>query len=228
MNLLNLIQWGEVNNFDPLFNDIVLPNGIDKNTLVDKIVYDNWDLEPRVTDYNLMKTMIDNFFKVKLDAYTKIYNALNSEYNPIHNFDRHEDLDENRKTTTSDNNTRNNTTTRNDTTSDSGSTTEDNNAEHKTSAYNSSSYQPSTNDTSNTKTTSNNTNTLKGNTTENGTDNRDVTSNDTYKTNNHLYGNIGVTTTQQMIESEIEMRENNNIYVMISLDFRKEFMLLCL
>lgn len=228
MNLLNLIQWGEVNNFTSLFNDIVLPTGIDKNMLVDKIVYDNWDLEPRITDYNLMKLMIDNFFKVKLDTYTKIYGALNSEYNPIHNFDRHEELDENRKVMTNDNNTRNNTTTRNDTTTDNGSTTEDDNTEHKTSAYNSSSYQPSTNDTSNTKTTNNNTNTLKGNTTENGIDERDTTSNDEYKTNNHLYGNIGVTTTQQMIDSEIEMREKNNIYVMISLDFRKEFMLLLL
>ena len=37
------------------------------------------------------------------------------------------------------------------------------------------------------------------------------------------YGNIGVTTSQQMIESEIDLRLKNNMYQFISDSFRENF-----
>lgn len=39
----------------------------------------------------------------------------------------------------------------------------------------------------------------------------------------HIYGNIGVTTTQKMIEEETELRIKYNIYDMISMSFRSNF-----
>ena len=52
-----------------------------------------------------------------------------------------------------------------------------------------------------------------------------ITENETYKTDNHLYGNIGVTTSQQMLESEFVMREKWNLYEMIARKWFGEFML---
>lgn len=236
MNLLNMLQWLEVNDKPSLFNDIKIPVGIDKNVLVDKIVYDNWDLEPIVTDESLFKRMIDNFFNVKYDSYTHIYNALQEEYNPLHNYDRHEDRSENKNTVTKDVNI--NSTKDVEIIKDDNTTTttvkEDNKRvqEDKVSAYNSTSYQPNTTSTiANDNTT---TNTVKEDNHRNdtrtidSTDDRDVNVEDTYKTANHLYGNIGVTTSQQMLESEISLRSQNNIYELISLDFRNTLLILLL
>lgn len=83
------------------------------------------------------------------------------------------------------------------------------NIENKVSAYNSSTYQPSNESTS--------ADTTKDN----------VTSEDkhNYYTDNRIYGNIGVTTTQQMLESEMDLRNRYNIYEWIARKWYNEFML---
>lgn len=57
---------------------------------------------------------------------------------------------------------------------------------------------------------------------------RDSTDNDTLTTSNHLYGNIGVTTSQQMLESEIKLRRAHDIYTIIAEEFAKNLLLNCL
>lgn len=50
-------------------------------------------------------------------------------------------------------------------------------------------------------------------------------SNNTYKHNLRRYGNIGVTTSQQMLQSELDIRPKLNIYEVIANDFFNEFMI---
>lgn len=219
-NLLNVIEFGEVTGKGGLFDGILLPNGIDKETLVNKIVYDNWDLQPKILDFDLLKKMIENHFKIRYTSYSKIFEALESEYNPLHNFDRYEVKDED--THLNQDRTRSNTNT--NTIVDSQETNGTDNTENLTSAYNSIAYQPrekTNNSFNNTTTTNTSTNALDSEKEQNEHTNK-------YTTNNHLYGNIGVTTSQQMLESEIKLRLENDIYTLICLDFRKEFMLLYL
>lgn len=45
---------------------------------------------------------------------------------------------------------------------------------------------------------------------------------------NRIHGNIGVTTTQQMLQSELDIIYKINIYELITNDFYNEFMLKCL
>ena len=116
------------------------------------------------------------------------------------------------------------------------------------SAFNSSDYQPSdkttesgSNDSNNSEEiTTQSTNIQNGsgqnnrnesgetNRSESGENDRDVKGNNKYETDNnllhnaHLYGNIGVTTSQQMLESEFELRQNINIYDVIAEIFFKE------
>lgn len=193
MRLLDMIHWGELNAPYRLFDNISLPDGINKETLIDRIVYKNYDLSLYITDYTLLHLNIINFFLTRLENYQKIVDALGEDYNPIHNFDRYEIKDE--KTTNNANNKNVDSINGNE--------------EYKTSAFNSNDYQPKD------KTTS----------TQTRTDTREDKQNGTYTSNNHLYGNIGVTTSQQMIESEMELRQTYIIYDMIATDFRKEFCL---
>lgn len=201
-NLLNVIEFGEVTGRGGLFDEILIPNGVDKETLVNKIVYENWNLQPKILDFDLLKRMIENHFKVKYTSYSKIFEALESEYNPIHNFDRYEVKNEQVNDTQNKDRTLNTKLNGND------------EVEESTSAYNSSSYQPRS------KTHDSFSNS------SDDTENEKNTHENKYTTNNHLYGNIGVTTSQKMLEAEIKLRLQNDIYSLICLDFRKEFMLL--
>lgn len=83
------------------------------------------------------------------------------------------------------------------------------NTKQDVSTYDSNNYQPSTSDAS------------KQN--EKMGSSSNSTSNDT--TTEETKGNIGVTTSQQMIESEIALRKKLRIYDIIANDFFKEFML---
>ena len=47
--------------------------------------------------------------------------------------------------------------------------------------------------------------------------------NNTGETQSHIHGNIGVTTSQQMLEQELNISEKMDIYGFIALDFRRRF-----
>lgn len=178
------------------FKDIQLPEELDKDKVINTIMTDCYDLMPFENNPILLKHMVDNWFSIKKDDFHRIYVALTEDYNPLHNFDRHEDLSENRDLK------------RKDSYNSSGNVVNVN----KTSAFNENVFQ---NDSENTEDSS-------------STNSRNIEDSDVYTTNNHLYGNIGVTTSQQMLTAEIDLRIKSNIYKIISLDFRKEFMLSCL
>ncbi len=111
---------------------------------------------------------------------------------------------------------------------------------NEVSAFNSSNYQPSNKTTENgqnnstdseainTQSTNKQSGTGENNRDVKGDNNRDVKGDNKYETDNnlthnaHLYGNIGVTTSQQMLESEINLRQKINIYDVIAEIFFKE------
>lgn len=110
--------------------------------------------------------------------------------------------------------------------------------EETVSAFDSESYQPdrrrsesgteSTNNTETTHTSANSSQTAKQNgnenetATENANINRTEKSKDTEKTGLHSHGNIGITTNQEMINEELELRKFN-IYKYIALEIEDEF-----
>lgn len=175
-----------------LFENIVLPNGVDNSILVNQILLDCGLYEVLYPQHDFLKGQIENFFQAQLFNFTKVFEALSDEYNPLHNYDRYEDKNETRKLT-SENTVNGNGTT-----------------EEKVSAFDSTTYQPSGQNTAQ--------NSQSGNSQDE----------ETYKTTNHLYGNIGVTTSQQMLEAEISLRNKWNIYQFISTKFFDTFMVKCL
>ena len=132
MNLYNVEQFGSVADKGSLFDDISLPDGIDQQTLYDKIMYDNWDLEPYISDFDVLHRFILNWFKTRYEAWNMMYKALSQEYEPLENMNR----------TETETITRERKFTGQTSTEDSGEN------ETRVSAFDSSSYQPSQMDSS--------------------------------------------------------------------------------
>lgn len=188
--------------------------------------------------YSLLISLINNSFSFK---WTQLLNSLNnSNYNPIENYSMEEIRTPNLVNETTANTTNNNTITDNNTLSNESTNstkntlssnyndTINNDVENKTSAFDNTTYQPNTKTTNNT--TSNQQNTSNSNQessnsqtqTINNNQNQTLSKNESMTTTNKgtetltRKGNIGVTTTQQMIEQELELRKHNLIDIMFN------------
>lgn len=180
-------------------------------------------------------------------SWKRIYDALNADYSPIENVDRHEMITETTTHTGTDNRTLASThgksgsdtlartgTDTLKTTLDSTVKTETSNT-HKINAFNGDNPTVDNMDEglNNSKTsggdTSLNTKDLQDVTTynstdsENGSDNRTVNLTDTFTHQNHTHGNIGVTENTTLITHEIEMRQKYYMYKVTVEDFLLNF-----
>ena len=189
-------------------------------------------------NYTLLVSLINNKFTFK---WTQLLNSLNnSNYNPIENYSMEEIRTPNLVNETTANTTNNNTITDNNTMSNKSTNsntntltsnyndTINNDVENKTSAFDNNAYQPNTkttnNTTSNQETTSNSNQESSNSQTQtiNNTQNQELSKNESMTTTNKgtetltRKGNIGVTTTQQMVEQEVELRKHNLIDIMFN------------
>ena len=187
-----------VNAGGDLFQGLSLPEGLAKDTLTNNILLQGGDFEVLYSDPFFLQNAISIWADREAATFKRWVDALAIEYAPLENYDRHENW-----TDTLDSDGTSRTTGTNDT-STSGTVTTD------VSAYDSNGYQPkekvTTSDTIDNDTTENNTSTL---------DNTGIYA-------GRIHGNIGVTTSQQMLESELDLGYWN-IYSRITDMFLKEF-----
>lgn len=196
-------------NFNP-FNMLTWLQTEDKNSLWINYLYNHSGhkeesclLSNYVFVNNNSLDILNNIIKnIYLDKWNKLYNVLNSEYNPIENYNRVEN--------TTINNTGNETTNENINNSEvlTGGHTNNNTNEntHKVSAFNDENFSNDSNDVNNSTDVFTYNNETKTNTATNTSSKNNTGTNETHST---ISGNIGVTTTQQMIVSEIELRKYN-------------------
>ena len=183
---------------DDLFKGLTLPEGLVKKTLTDNILLQGGEFEVLYSDPWALQNFISVWADREQATFERWVNALAIEYAPLENYDRHENW-----TDTLDSDGTSRTTGTNDTSTNAEVTTD-------VSAYDSNGYQPkdkvTTSETVDNDTTENNTSTL---------DNTGVHT-------GRIHGNIGVTTSQQMLESELDLGYWN-IYSRITDMFLKEF-----
>ena len=86
MNFINLIDLYTYS----LFDDIVIPAGVDKETLINTILDKCRTSEPLYTDENLLKMKIKNFFNKYERTFNRLYVAYSVDYNMTNNYDRTE------------------------------------------------------------------------------------------------------------------------------------------
>ena len=220
-----------------LFSEMVYPTGFtadQKQTVVGNILTECAELEVLFPDWDACKAMIGLWSKINAPVWDRIYQASLLEYNPIENYNRTEvETTGVGKTSThsgTDTSTYSGTDTQ--TVGSSGSETHsgtDTNTNAITS-YDSNSLYTHDQDTfkhghvvTDSSTGSNSTTYGKRESLQHGETINDV---ENITRNNHTSGNIGVTTSQQMLEQEIEIAAKLNIMDVMVQSFKERFCLL--
>lgn len=183
--------------YDPtLFEGLLLPEGLDAESLVDEIMERSGDLFPYYQQPERLKRNISHWSEMHYDAWRRMLAALTAEYNPIENYDRYE-------TTTETPNLTNTTQAHSESMGTAGT-------EQKTSAENADDYQPE----GRSDTTTGDSSTSGSTMTQTGTRSYSA----------HMHGNIGTTRNQEMVSDEISLRKSYNLYEMIAAEFEAKFL----
>ena len=200
---MNIVRVKDkISDFSAIFSNVHFfePLGISSSEVYTSFTFKYFNFIYISDDFTELGSIISNLSEIYNNEYTTKVGLLLMDYNPIENYNSTETettTTENATTTGNENTT---TTTSNSTTENSGDTT------NKVSPYDSENFNNDNNTTTTNTTTGNATDTTtindSGNMSSNGTSSRTLT----------RKGNIGVTTTQQMIESEYELRAKNLVF----------------
>ena len=220
-----------------LFHNLHLPSGFtedDRQTIISNILADCAELECLYPDFNTMQFMIGAWSSLELPVWTRIYNASLLEYNPIENYNRTEeetvtnDLTEahsgNDKTQQSGKDTSSGSMTGSETHSGTDTTT------NKITAYDANTFYDHDSNSLVHGHSVADSNTTSGSLTygksETFTHGESIKHTGSTTRENHTSGNIGVTTSQQMLQQEIDISPALNVAKMITESFRERFCLL--
>lgn len=222
---MSLLTVEGLYNYDnTLFDGFDVPEGLIKQIAIDTILLRTRELEILYPDFNYMKTRIAIWSNKYQLNWKKLYDTTVLEYNPIENYDRMEDwTDTDDETTTS---ARDNTRNTNNTIKSTSTNEIMNNVNvtDQNTAFNAGLSDHAKQITD-------------GDTTENGTITNTETGKDTENENvnggrtgrhtrtGRAHGNIGVTTSQQMIQSERDLVVFN-LYDVIAESFIENFCLM--
>lgn len=225
ITLLGFSRWMSDNSDDlfKAFND--LPAGIDKDVLVNNILLRGGEFEVIYSDPYFMQESIYTWLAKWQRTIEKWLAALAVEYDPLNNYDRHEEYTdtegigdtETRSGTRTDSRSGSNSATSAAATNTTGSDTGTAGTENQVSAFNASTYQPKDrSDTTTGSTTSSSTGTTSTNSaasldsgSESTADTRAASRNRLLQHTAHLFGNIGITTSQEMLLAELSVAEWN-------------------
>lgn len=181
--------------------------------LVQMILAESADLEALYPDGNTMNTVVKAWSTSRLPAWEKMEAALNAQYNPIHNYDRTESWTEEREGEDSKAGTNDRTTGSTTTGSRSATLTQN------VAGYNSSTATvPKSSDSSSGQDST----TISGSQDDDWSE--DGSHSETVTRTGSISGNIGVTTSQQMLESELELRKTD-LFNIIKREFISYFCL---
>lgn len=185
---------------DNLFKNLSLPEGLDTDTLTSHILLEGGEFEVQNADPFFIQSAIAIWSSVYHDTFDRWVKALAIDYAPLENYDRNEHWTDEVDGTGSSNSTGTLDTSTND------------NVETTKSAYDSSSYQPYDNVHS------------TGSVDTDTTDRTNTTMSNDSEHNGRVHGNIGVTTSQQMLNQELDLGYWN-IYERITQLFLREFVI---
>ena len=160
-----------------LWDDMVVPDGLDRQEVADAIMLFDAELNVIYPDADFMQLAIQLWSKTRLHSWERMYKALREEYDPLWNVDG---------------------TVEEDRTIDSSSSGD---SVHSVQGYNSNAFSDAAKDASK----------GSGKTTEHYVQKRG--------------GNIGVTKSQELLSSELEVRQTD-IYRLIADEFKERFCVL--
>lgn len=207
MSRATLSILGLYNVDSTIFDTMSLPANINtnKSKLINNLLMECAEFEILYPDPDFMKKAITEWSGIMSPIWEKLYETTQYEYDPIANYDRHE------KWTDTDTRTETNIRTPNisETTNLGSVNTQSQNSYENAGMVDAVKSTNSGSDVVNTT----------------GTETNALTRGGKLEREGHAYGNIGVTTTQQMIEQERQTAQFNIFKVIIE-DFKERFCLM--
>ena len=207
LSVLGLYQWNH-----RIFEDMALPEDVDVETLTWKILEDCAELEVLYSDPDYMQASIAKWSAAMLPSWTKMQEALTAEYNPIWNKDG-TIIDQMIYGTINDQmiyGPINDQMIYGEDKVTGVTGARDQMNTHSVSGFNVTTFQNADQDHA-TSVQATDTNTRQTH-----TDTRTITE----------QGNIGVTESSAMVQHEVELRSDYNIYSIIANDFKKHYCLM--
>lgn len=225
LSILGLYEYDNT-----IFDSMSLPGTLTKEDVANQICFECAELEVLYPSAVVMKNMIGLWSAREYPTWVRVLAAAEAEYNPIENYDRSESISRSRtgsethsgKDTSQDSGT--DTSTGSSSNTNSGS---DSNL-HKYAAFDSGSLLDQSSDTTtygSGSTGSSSASATYGKKNE-LTHGHQIADTSTETENNRIHGNIGVTTSQQMLEQELALAPKLNILSYIVDSFKKRFCLL--
>lgn len=206
LSLLGLYRWKP-----DLLDVLQLPSGLDRDAVISELLLQCAEVEILYPDPEFLSAAVSNWSTVMLPIWTRLYETTQLEYDPIANYDRYEEWEDNNTGSmagsSSGSSGHSSSSTNQDTTiTQTGRTGFNANAGMQPAAQQSSSV--------------NGTSTGSDNINDSNETQTDGSS--TGKHSGHMWGNIGVTTSQQMIEAERSVASYNVVQQIVH-DFQDRF-----
>jgi len=207
MAILSLL--GIVNVDPTVINDtnFPLPNGLTHETLDPILLAETAELEILYPEPTTLSTVIKAWSTARGQAWAKMATALAAEYNPIHNYDRTESWTE----------AKDGESSRAGTNKGSGQSSGSSTGTQDVAGYNAAGTVASVPKTKDTGSSS-------GSSSQSSEWSEDGSNSESSTRTGRIQGNIGVTTSQQMIQSELELRQMD-LYRIIVEEFKRMFCL---
>lgn len=212
-------------NYDnTLFDNVVLPDGINKEYVINEIMK-RGDLYTYHQALGPLKRNIEDWFSRRFFDFSMILNALRGEYSPLENYDRKENISRSHAKNGSDTTTGTNEATTGSTLSHSETVSDSAADTNKSSAFNAADFV----DVSKTESIKNAGINSNDSTASNASSETSATtvygSGFTESEENRIHGNIGITTNQAMAREELELRARYDLYTVIADQFEREFLI---
>lgn len=177
-------------------DDKLIAPAVDKQRIIDYIIAECAELNLLYTDFDYLKNLISTWSAINLHGWERMQRTLWDDYNPLHNFDRIEEYEDERTPDIENIHTDINPNAQISKHYESGMTS----GEQVQASEDRISYDSETTDK------------------QTGTEKN--------KHTGHLRGNIGLTKSQEMATDEINLRKKYNIEKIIAMQFRDEFCIL--
>lgn len=183
---------------DDLFEHLALPESLDREVVINQILITTGELPVAYPDYEFLKNQIRVWSNRKLPIFNHMVELLDTEFNPLHNYDRYEEIEDGEEIEGS---------TSSET---SGSSENDVTTTSKATSYDSDTFKNTEQDV------------VDGETSTSTESSGSNESSRSYTHEAHLYGNIGVTTSVDMLKQAMEWYQTD-IPQIIAEEFKCDF-----
>lgn len=200
-----------------IFDELQLPQVLNRDDLINDILWQCAELELLYSAPGYLKSAIGRWSRRRLAIWEHLWSTTQYDYNPIENYDRYEEWNDDVKETGNNDNNETRHGTGNAESSQNG------NVLNKVAGFNNTSTTENdlvSESSSETSTSSNNNASTNEEISRNMTEQKDSQSNH----KGYTHGNIGVTTTQQMITQERQIADFD-LYQLIIDEFKNTFCL---